>query len=352
MTKNKSLIGKIVGVVIILGLLIRYGAPPMGKTVLVPLDENADGYQKNIDQPPSHAVARKVGTIAAFLDAFKTPIELYGKVVDQHGDPVPGATVKLFPVDTPSGDQSKSKVTMSSDANGKFSVKGLNGFSMGVQATKDGYLYLSPLGGPSSSAMVDYGNGASEGKRFSNPVTPLTLTLQKVGPVEPMYYMEETRWRLPLDRTVRRIALDSKKGTGPHQIEFRLFSNTHIRDEEGNNAYTQFDWSFEASILGGGFIWNDSDYNFETPESGYKESIRYDHPASQPREKWKSFQNGRYFLKFADGSHARIRFDIDAGSSNRPLSMTSWLNLKPGSRNLASPENDGSGFHGGDPDQE
>lgn len=35
-----------------------------------------------------------------------------------------------------------------------------------------------------------------------------------------------------------------------------------------------------------------------------------------------------------------------------PLSMISWLNLKPGSRNLASRESDGSGFHGGDPDKE
>ncbi len=167
-----------------------------------------------------------------------------------------------------------------------------------------------------------------------------------------MFYMEKTRWRLPLDGTIRKIALDSKDGDGLNQIEFSFRSDTHIRNGEGNNAYSRFDWSFEARIPGGGFIWNDSDYNFEAPETGYRESIRYDHPADQPREKWKRFQHGRYFVKFSDASHGRIRFRIDAGSDRRPLSMTSWLNLKPGSRNLASLKSDGSGFHGGNPDEE
>ncbi len=272
--------------------------------------------------------------------------------MDQHGDPVSGATVKLFPVDTPAGDQSRSKLTLTSDNEGKFSIKGLTGFSLGVQVNKEGYLYLSPLGGPSSSANISYANGAEEEKRFSNPATPLVLQLQKVGPMEPMFYMEQTRWSLPVNGLVRRIALDSKEGTGSHQIEFRLRSDTHIRNEEGNNAYTSFDWSFEARIPGGGFIWNDSDYNFEAPEMGYKESIRYDYPADQPREKWKRFQHGRYFVKFADGSYGRIRFSIDGASDRKPLSMTSWLNLKPGSRNLTSLLKDSSGFHGGDPDKE
>lgn len=296
----------------------------------------------------------KGNSLLPFIGLYQTPIEFYGRVVDQHGDPVPGATVKLFPVDTPSGDESKSKLTLNSDADGKFSVQGLRGFSLGVQVNKDGYLYLSPLGGPSSSALIDYANGAEAGKRFSNPETPLVLELQKIGIVEPLIYIEKPRWNLPLDGKVRRIALDSDTGTGPHQIEFRLWSDTRIRHEPGNNAYTPFGWSFEARIPGGGFIWSDSDYNFEAPETGYKEAIRYDHPAPQPRGKWKRFQNGRYFVKFADGSHGRIRFDIDAGieSDYGPLSMTSWLNPKPGSRNLASPKSDGSGFHGGNPEEE
>ena len=37
----------------------------------------------------------------AFLNAFKTSIKPYSKVVDQHRDPVQSVVIKLTPVDTP-----------------------------------------------------------------------------------------------------------------------------------------------------------------------------------------------------------------------------------------------------------
>ncbi|MEI6654697.1 MAG: hypothetical protein WCP45_08020 [Verrucomicrobiota bacterium] len=80
--------------------------------------------------------------------------------------------------------------------------------------------------------------------------------------------------------------------------------------------------------------------------------IRYYLPKTLPRDKWKGFRNGRYFVRFPDGAQARIGFDIDAGSDRRPLYMESWSNPKPGSLNLATDETDGSGFHGGDPENE
>lgn len=338
----------LVALVILIGLLVGYCSSPGADRVLVP----ADGSKAQSDSSPSHAVVTGGSATAAFLDAFKTSIQLYGKVVDQHGDPVPGATVRLFPVDAPFGDDSKSKMTMVSDKDGRFSVKGLHGFSLGVQVSKEGYLHLSPLGGPSSSASISYAHGAKRGKRCSHPETPLVLQLHKVGPIEPMVYVKEKRWRLPVDGSLRLVALDSEGGRGEHQIEFRFNSDWSKLPMDNEINSKLFDWSFEARIPGGGFVWNDSDYNFEAPESGYKESIRYDYPASLPRDKWKRFQNGRYFVIFPDGSHARIRLDIDGASDRRPLAMTSWLSLKPGSRNLASPQKDGSGFHGGDPEKE
>jgi hypothetical protein len=270
--------------------------------------------------------------------------------VDQHGDPVPGATVKLYPVDTPWED-SKSKMTLSSDENGKFSATGLKGTAMGVQATKEGYLYIPPLGGPASSVSVEYGHGAESGKRHSNPATPVIVTLHKVGPVEPMFYMPDTRWKLPLDGAIRRISLNSKTGEGSHHIEFSFKSDWSKLTMDNDINSKQFEWTFEAKIPGGGFVWNDSDFNFEAPATGYKESIRYHYSAAMPKEAWKRFQHGRYFVKFADGSYGRIRLDIDGGSDRRPLKMTSWLCLKPGSRNLASIEKDNSFFGGDDPEK-
>jgi len=347
--KQKILVLLSIALVIVFLLSLRYCHNSKDAAIQNPRDRSENRADDSKSSLPSHAVA-KFDAKQAFLQAFESPIELYGKVVDQHGDPVPSATVKLFPVDTPWED-SKSKMTLISDENGKFSVEGLKGTAMGVQATKDGYLYISPLGGPASSVSVNYGHGGGTGKRHSNPATPVILTLHKIGPVEPMFYMPDTRWKLPLNGTVRKISLDSKTGEGSRQIEFLFKSDWSKLPMDNEINSKQFDWSFEAKIPGGGFVWSDNDFNFDAPETGYKESIRYHYSADMPREEWKRFQHGRYFVKFADGSYGRIRIDIDGGSDRKPLKMTSWLCLKPGSRNLASPDKDSSWFSSDDPEK-
>jgi hypothetical protein len=340
--KFKKGIAITIALVLVILLVARFFAISVGETKLV--------SKSGGSTPPSHATARRDSPTGAFLDAFKTPIELYGRVEDQDGKPVAGATVEMYPVDSPFGTASASALVMASDAEGKFSVKGLRGVSMGVSVFKEGYIHISPLGGSASQATVTYADGSKQGKRYSNPATPLILRLQNPGRMEPLVYVARKRWKLEIDGTPELIALDTEGGKGSHQIEFRLWSNTRDRDKPGADVYDAFDWTFEARIPGGGFIWNDSDLNFEAPESGYKELVRYHYPSSLSRDKWRRFQNGRYFLKFPDGTHARVWFDIDAGSDRRPLSMQSWFNPKIGSRNLASDIKDGGGFHGDDPE--
>ena len=339
----------IVGVAILLGVLIRYCAPPMGKTVLKPTGKEASSPNGLL---PSHAIAGKDSYIGGFLDQFKNPITLYGKVVDQHEKPIPGAVVELSALDSPSLDKPSSTVKMSTDAEGKFSIKGIKGFSLGVQVTKNDCIYLPPVGGQSSSKMIYYSDGNKEGSRYSNPATPLILHLIRIESDESVFCMDQIQWNLPSDGTVRSIALDSKKGTGSHQIEFRFKSewNKLPKDHEINTK--TFEWSFEARIPGGGFVWNDDNYNFEAPETGYKEVINYHISGNQPRAKWPTTRHGRFFVKFADGSYGRIRFEIAACSTSWPLDMTSWLNLKPGSRNLASRHGKNYGADGNKPDGE
>ena len=297
------------------------------------------------DPKQSHTLVKPSNPVAAFINAYKTPIEFYGKVVDQHGEPVAGAAIKILPFDNAYGD-SDTSLDLTSDASGRFSVKGLKGLAMGVQATKAGHLTFSDLGygKPTSSRRIEYGLDGTQGARFKDPNKPTLFTLHKIGLVEPMVYVEEKRWHLEVDGTPRKIALDSKDGTGPHQIDFRLRSDwSHLpMDNEINSK--RFDWSLEARIPGGGFLKNASDYNFEAPETGYLESIRFGYLANLPQEQWKRLRHGRYFVKFADGTFGRIRFSIDAASDRRPLSLTSWMNLKPGSRNLASPYKDNIGM--------
>ena len=286
--------------------------------------------------PATITAGRGREALQALMDSQNHPIALYGKVVDQFGEAVPGATVEIFlyPVSTPNGSGSDGGVR--TDQDGKFSITGLRGSSLGASAMKDGYLRVPPLNSFSSSVSLDFNGEDGSGDRHANPSNPVILKLLKVGPVEPMIHIRKKRWKLPLDGTPKMIALDSEEGRGVHQIEFRFLSDTHIRSFPGNDAATKFDWSFEIRVPGGELAWDESDVRFEAPKSGYREMVRYAHSGANPSGEWKRVQEGRYFVKFPDETFGRVQFSIDGGSDRRPLYMESWLNLKPGSRNLAT----------------
>jgi len=152
------------------------------------------GNSPNTD--PSHKVVISDNPVARLIAAYKTPIEFYGKVVDQHGAPVVGAAVMLLPFDN-MGESSRTKMMLRSDEQGGFSIKGLTGLAMGVQVTKDGYMTLPDLGleKRASSRRIEYGLDGTGGKRFKNPSKPTLFTLIKIGPLEPMAYTGSGRIR-------------------------------------------------------------------------------------------------------------------------------------------------------------
>jgi hypothetical protein len=329
--QSKTLVALLIATGASVILLIRWDQP--NETGVNPITDSHKAHERPIDSilPEPRHEALKV-----LMDWHNQPVTLYGKVVDQFGEPVVAATVEisLYPVNIPNGKGSDGGLR--TDHEGKFSISGLTGTSIGASAMKEGYLRVPPLSSFSSSASLDYTGGYGTGDHHADPSNPVVLKLLKVVPEGPMIHVGKKRWKLPLDGTPTVIALDSEDGEGIHQIEFRLWSNTHIRELPGNNAYSSFDWSFEIRVPGGGVAWDESDVRFEAPATGYKDVVRYEYPATMAREKWKRFQKGRYFVRFADDTYGRIQFDIDGGSDRRPLYMESWLSLTPGSRNLAT----------------
>ena len=328
-----------IGILLIVGIAVYLG---MNRSPKPQAKESSDKNGTLNIQDSGSSTKRptpRIGDpVRDFINAYKTPIEFYGKVIDQHGEAVGGASIKILPVNNAFGtSDSSSDFEIASDANGLFSVTNMKALSIGIIVTKEGYLTLGDhgLGKPASSRSIDFGLSDTKGKQFKDPNSPTLFTLHKIGPVEPLVYVDDQLWNLPVDGKPRNIALDSEKGIGSHQIEFRFLSGWN-QIPSGKRYGKRYDWRLEAHIPGGGFIKNGSDYNFEAPEDGYVETIKFEYAASMPQEQWKRSRNERYFVKFADGTHGRIRFSIDGSSDMSPLLMTSWMNLKPGSRNLAS----------------
>lgn len=337
-TSRKKVI--LIGILLIVGIAVYLGMNRSSNPQAIESSDNAgNAPMRDLASSRKRPIPGIGDPVRDFIDAYKTPIEFYGKVIDQHGEAVGGASIKILPVNNAFGtSDSSSDFEITSDAKGLFSITNMKALSIGILVTKEGYLTLGDRGldRPASSRSIDFGLSDTKGKQFKNPNSPTLFTLHKIGPVEPLVYVDERSWRLAVDGTPRNIALDSEKGIGSHQIEFRFLSgwNKLPMDNEINSK--RYNWSFEAYIPGGGFLKNGSDYNFEAPEDGYVEMIKFEYAASMPKEQWKRSRTERYFVRFADGTHGRIRFDIDGSSDMSPLSMTSWMNLKLGSRNLAS----------------
>lgn len=311
-----------------------------------PISEKSVGKQKSSEPGQSQVVTadeklnskndRKMPLdLESLISRLNTSIKVYGRVVDQFGDPVAGANVRLSPINRLQ--DSYGKKTVTTDADGRFFADGLYGNALGISAEKEGYLRIPELSDVASGALLDYERGGrGTGDQFSVPSNPIVLELLKIGPTEPMVHVKKKHWKLSLDGTPQTIALNSKEGQGTHKIEFRFASNWIKLPMDNEINSKLFDWSFEIHVPGGGLIWDKSDAKFEAPAAGYKEVVRYEYPSTLPREEWKRFQHGRYFVKFPDDTYGRIQFQIDGSSDRSPLYMESWLNLTPGSRNLAN----------------
>lgn len=329
---QKTLLVAVITFMAVLATLNVRGCDSKGRTIESTPDTSK---KRELTTAISHTEIKQ-GGFRALLDSYKHSISLYGKVVDQFGEAVPDATVEIYVHSEYFGDKSEADAVLKTDNQGKFSINGLTGSSIDASATKEGYLRLPALSNISSGVSLSYTGGDGQEDKHSVSTNPIVLELLKIGTIEPMVHVDKKRWKLPLDGTIQAIALNSEEGQGTHQVEFRFASNWNKLPMDNEINSKVFDWSFEIRIPGGGLIWDESDAKFEAPASGYKEVVRYDYPATMPREEWKRFQKGRYFVKFANDTYGRIQFQIDGNSDRSPLYMESWLNLTPSSRKLAT----------------
>lgn len=140
--------------------------------------------------PPSVTVASPPPSPAtyedqqkAFVAAFNTPINFYGRVIDQYGDPVAGADVKLSANDKASGGR-PSEISVTTDADGHFSIVGIVGITLAVEISKPGYRNVPrTTERAGSSGLFEYGL-SSRGSHESSPAARAIFALQKIGTLD------------------------------------------------------------------------------------------------------------------------------------------------------------------------
>jgi hypothetical protein len=250
-----------------------------------------------------------------------TPINFYGKVVDEKNNPIAGANVEASFADTMWTGHTKRQVT--TDANGLFHVDG-HGLGVVVTASKEGYYQLKESGG-----SFAYSKAAGSPDTHTQPNNPAIFVLRKMGQTEPLVKFESdfrissNGASVPVDLATGRTA------SGNQSITVEAWISPRPQDLNSNQPY---DWRCRVSVPDGGLIERKEGFNFEAPESGYQPADEINAPASLG-PKWRSQITKHYFVKLGSGNYARVEFTMTAGGE-RFFTIQSYLNPKLGSRNL------------------
>jgi hypothetical protein len=261
---------------------------------------------------------------------WKMPIEFFGRVIDQLGEPVEGATVTLGWT-TVVGPVPDPEITVLSGPNGGFELIGARGKRLVVRIFKEGYL-------PTRESWGSFEYAAFSDERFNVPDRrkPVVFRLQKLLAAEPMLkYVTNAEVPMGPSSTL----LDVESGNlGYGDLEFSINAGARSGDMEPDFAIT-----IKANA-GAAFLVTDEEFMFKAPETGYgkfavftKSSSESNYNRVQPYRMYVKTRSGKYAAVAGEvtiregrsdgwvGFHAVI-YHNPSGSRNLEFDHRKWLN--------------------------
>ena len=270
--------------------------------------------------PPLEWGDKTVAMKTIWANENSKSLDTYGIVIDQHGDPVPGAKVRagvgLYVDFTRSGGEDYYTQT---DSKGRFSFLSLHGAGVGFTPEKPGYQFNGRL---PNSRPNDYN---------PNPNNPIVLKMWKIEGTQPMIYTRINHL-LPLDGKPASFDLQTGKlATGGGDMDV-----TYKRNPLNVSSTRPFDWSITFGMSNGGIVEDNDPYPNEAPAEGYKPSITIDMPATALG--WSSSLTRSFYFKSRGGqTFGRMSVTITLGGGRQPAPtlFDAVIYANPaGSRNL------------------
>ena len=250
-------------------------------------------------------------------------MDIYGKVIDQSGNPIARVQVNGNLHRNVEGSIPQKTVT---DAQGRFQFLGLHGAGFNIELQKEGYYFDYML--PCAHRPKNY---------LPDPDKPLIITMWKRRGAEPMkhIYIQSS---VPCDGTPEHFNLLASKMNGtiadirPSSGDFTV---TLTRNPLVVQRPHPFNWSVTLSITNGGLLeYTNQPYPYEAPEAGYHSVVTMDFPTNMPH--WQNEIKQGYYFKSNDGQiYGRMTICIVADRPQPPTYFTAEVYANPaGSRNL------------------
>jgi hypothetical protein len=250
-------------------------------------------------------------------DQNKKSATIYGKAVDQYGQPVAGAqaiATSIFNVSIMASRNEDHFTT--TDANGFFQFIGIAGAQVGFGVKKPGYVWN--------------GQGIPPASGQSTPQNRELFVMYKLQGAEPMVHSKFGDW-IPYDGTSVGVDLLTGKKSASGDLKVTLTRNPLIV----RRGRDHFDWNVSIEVIGGGLVESHDAYAYEAPKDGYQDKFVFSELKNDPHWTQKLIKD--FYIHTAQNTYGKIHIDLTT-DSDRPdgtgLSVESYINPNPGSHNL------------------
>lgn len=335
MNRKRTSIIAFIGLAVV-GLIIyclRPTSAPISQSPKSPVEpsENVASFNKvistpanpepvNLDKPAAVENQPDTNQRKAYLTAFLTPISFWGKVVDEKGNPVPGATVKLGVNNNPDPMGGAATDDRTTDANGLFSITGAHGIALNVEVSKEGYYSTDKSRGTANYVLTN-----NTDLPVPTADAPAVFVLRKMGETVPLIRVK--RQQVPVPKNGSPVDVNLETGAaGQGGIRVECWT-----EDQSKNAQGRYNWRCRISVPGGGLAERTDQYGFEAPPNGYQPSNEI--AMSQTAEKWNKGTSKEYFAKLPGGNYARFSFRLTTGGQHFFV-MESYVNPTPENRSL------------------
>jgi len=279
--------------------------------IAVPNTNDADIEQKY----SQGLIGKDEAVIETKMAENKKSLDVYGKVVDQNGQPVTGASVRGDVTLNTGYMSNKDEVHVTeTDADGRFSFLGLNGTGLGIWPQKDGYIYDLKLPSKRPDSYQP------------DPNNPIILTMWKSSGTSNLVSFS-FGYTIPFDGTPTSIDIATEKKATNGDLQITLLRSPLEVPRGGQ----KFDWTAKIEMIHGGLVAENDSYPYWAPENGYQPSSEFD--MSSNSVPWRSTMAQDFYIRSSHGQYGRMKITIYANLSPARVRFDFWIN-SAGSQNL------------------
>lgn len=245
-------------------------------------------------------------------------LDLYGRVIDQYGQPVVGAKIQGDVVIRLGFMQQRDDVHFTqTDESGNFSFLGFNGTGLGIWPQKAGYFYNLKL---PSRRPDNYS---------PNPDNPVIFTMWKLRGAEPLVD-QQIKTNIPYVGTS--VAFNMLTGKEDPNGDLRI-SLSRFPLTIAPGLMHPYDWQFKLEVVGGGLLQEDDPYPYWAPENGYEPAVEF--TMNSNSIPWSDELNQSFYFKNNDGQYGMMHVDLNTSSKHPETGIDIQMLINPsGSQNL------------------